>query len=152
MNYMGNERKITCDGCGPRSLGATKQGGIGAVLFDSNGQPELIFSERHISPGMTSIMAEFLALELGLKVAVQHDTGSEHWVIYTDNTYTREAWYHSDMVRKPHLVKIKDRWNDLAAKIKWRVSVRIIEGAENVIADKASRDAISNEEGFVHEA
>lgn len=148
---MKNERKITCDGAGPRSLGATKQGGIGAVLFDSAGQPELIFSERHISPAMTSIMAEFLALELGLKVALQHDTGSEKWVIYTDNQYTKNAWYDPAMVRKPHLVKIKNRWHELASKLGWRVSVRWIDSEDNVLADKASRDAISNEESISHE-
>ncbi len=147
---MQGERKITCDGCGPRTLGATKQGGIGAVLFDSAGQPELIFSERHISPAMTSIMSEFLALELGLKVALQHDTG-EKWVIYTDNQYAKSAWYNPEQVCKPHLVKIKDRWFELAAKLGWRVSVRWIDSAENGLADKASRDAISNEESIVHE-
>lgn len=148
---MGNERKITVDGCGPRVLGATKQAGIGAVLFDSAGQPELILSERHISPAMTSIMAEFLALELGLKVASQHDTGSEKWVIYTDNQYTKSAWYNPEQVRKPHLVKIKSRWHELAAKLGWRVSVRWIDSEDNVLADKASRDAISNDESIIHE-
>lgn len=141
------ERRIDVDGCGPRVLGATRSMGIGAVLIAPDGSVQETRRFRHISYYATNNFAEFLALELGLQMAVEHDKGDD-WVIYTDSTYTRDSWYEPGYVKKPHLVPIVHRWHELAAKIDWRVSVRWIDSADNKLADAASREGILLEDYF----
>jgi len=145
-NRQPNERIITCDGCGPRILGGTKSMGIGAVLWNEHDQPCETRKERVISPSATSNMAEFLAIELALKIACERDFGDERWVIYSDSEYTVNCWHSPEWVKKPHLVEIKRRWYELAAKIQWRVTVRWFDGKQNIEADIASREAIKNED------
>lgn len=144
------ESVISADGCGPRNLGGTLQGGIGAVLHGPDGHPVEILNERHISPSMTNNMAEFLAIELALKMAIANDEPGRKWVIFTDSKYTLSCWINNDFVKKPHLIKIKRRWNELADKLQWRVTLRWIAAEENIYADAASRAAINNEQSIEH--
>lgn len=145
---MSDEHSIMVDGAGPRFLGGVRCVGIGAVYINAEGELVETRKERIISAYSTNNLAEFLAIELGLKMALDHDDGKCNWIIYTDSTYARECWYNPSWVKKPHLQDIAARWRELAAKLGWRVAVRWISREENVLADKASKEGIMLENNF----
>lgn len=138
------EITIKVDGAGPRQIGATKVGGFGAVLHDFKGYPMLVRSGHVVSPNMTNNYAEFLAIELGLEMAIDHDLGltGRKYLILSDSQYAVSCWHNPELVKKPHLLAIKSRWFELAAKLNWKVNVRWISSEENKDADKASRDVL----------
>ena len=151
---MQKEIKIYVDGCGPRTLGATKQGGIAAVLIDSTPGSEwsVTVKERHVSLNMTSNMAEFLALKLGLEMAEHYQKAGvdAKWIILSDSTYTVSSFREPSYVNKAHLKPIASLWYEIAARMNWNVVVRHIPGEDN-IADRPSREAIDNELAFFHD-
>lgn len=151
---MEKEIKIYVDGCGPRILGATKQGGIAAVLVDATPGEEwsATVTERHVSLSMTTNMAEFLALKLGLEMAEHYQKEGVvcKWIILSDSEYTVQSFHSLSYVNKPHLKPIASAWYEIADRIKWNVVVRHIPGTDN-LADKPSRAAINNELAFFHD-
>lgn len=144
MNKTLIERKVTCDGCGARMLGASKVIGFACVFQDEHFRPipGEVYKGRIVSPSATSNQAEFEALRLALQKIVAKDTPDSAWVIYTDSKYTQACFYNSEMAKKPWLVPIVKDWYNLAAKIGWRVDVRWLESELNDDADNASREAI----------